>query len=155
MHFPIIKLESLGTARADWDTDLDYEDVTLNYHTDYYGEMYSDAKRESVIRSKWLKELFEGLATIDEEKETITFLDKATILNTLHDYYIKTARELLERAERQQLSAYEFREAGRHFRDYYSLFVHDYGKTSMSFVEDAQYYAGETLQIGNIFDAHY
>ena len=155
MHFPIIKLESLGTAREDWDIDLGYEDSCLNEHTDYYGEIYSPESRREVIESDWLKELLEGIATIDTEKETITFLDKATIQNTLYDYYVQAARELYEGASKQRVSGWNFREAGSRFRGFYTLFMEDYGQTSMSFVEHAHYYAGETRQIGNIFDAHF
>ncbi len=57
-------------------------------------------------------------------------------------------------AGKQLIRGYDFRSVGERFRDFDTLFVDDYGKTSLQFVEDAQYYAGETRQIGNIFDAH-
>lgn len=155
MHFPIIKLEPIDLAREDWDMDLGYEDGCLNEYTDYYGEIYSPEDRRAVIESKWLKELLDGIATIDTEKETITYLDKQTIQNTLDDYYLQKATELFEKAGQQRIRGYDFRSAGERFRDFYTLFVEDYGKTSLSFVEDALYYAGETRQIGNIFDAHF
>lgn len=155
MHFPIIKIESLGTAREDWDINLSYEDACLNEHTDYYGDIYSPEERRDVIKSDWLKELLDGIATIDTEKETITFCDLLTIKNTLYDYYTQKAQELSEAASRQELRGYDFREAGYRFRGFNTLFVDDIGKTSLDFVEDAVYYAGETRQIGNIFDAHY
>lgn len=154
MHFPIIKIEPIDLAREDWDIDLNYEDSCLNEHTDYYGTIYPPEARRRVIESKWLKELLEGIATIDTEKETITYLDKATIQNTLYDYYVQAARELCIGASEQRVSGWNFRNAGESFRDFDTLFVEDYGKTSLQFVEDAQYYAGETRQIGNIFDAH-
>lgn len=155
MHFPIIKLEPIDLAREDWDIDLGYEDSCLNENTDYYGELYRPAERREVIESGWLKELLDGIATIDTEKETITFCDLLTIKNTLYDYYIEKVQELSEMASQQRLSGWDFRDAGKHFRGFYTIFVEDYAKTSMSFVEDAQYYAGETRQIGNIFDAHF
>lgn len=155
MHFPIIKIEPINLAREDWDIDLNYEDSCLNEHTDYYGEIYSPEERRRVIESKWLKELLEGIATIDTEKETITYLDKQTIQNTLYDYYVQVARELCEEASKQRVSGWDFRNAGSRFRDFYTLFMENYGKTSLQFVEDAVYYAGETRQIGNIFDAHF
>ena len=154
MHFPIIKIEPIDLARDGWDIDLNYEDSCLNEHTDYYGDIYPPEARRRVIESKWLKELLEGIATIDTEKETITFLDKATIQNTLYDYYLQQAETLFKEAGKQLIRGYDFRSAGERFRDFDTLFVDDYGKTSLQFVEDAQYYAGETRQIGNIFDAH-
>lgn len=155
MHFAIIKIEPIDLPREDWDIDLGYEDSCLNENTDYYGEVYSEEERKRVINSKWLKELLEGIATIDTEKETITYLDEQTIRNTLHEYYLQSASTLLEDAENRRISGYDFRSAGRKFRGFETLFVDEYGKTSLSFVEDALYYAGETRQIGNIFDAHF
>lgn len=155
MHFPIIKIEPIDLAREDWDIDLDYEDACLNEHTDYYGELYDPEARREVIESVWFKKLLKGIATIDTEKETITFLDKETIQNTLDDYYAQTARELCEAASKQKVSGWDFLVAGSRFRGFYTLFMEDYGKTSLQFVEDARYYAGETRQIGNIFDAHF
>ena len=155
MHFPIIKIEPIDLPKEAWSTDLDYDDWTLNEHTDYYGDIYNAEERKQVIKSNWLKELFDGIATIDTERETITFLDKQTIRNTLYDYYIQKVQELSEAASQQKLSGYNFRDAGYRFRGFYTLFMEGYGKTSLQFVEDAQYYAGETWQIGNIFDAHF
>ena len=99
--------------------------------------------------------MLDGIATIDTEKETITYLDKRTIQNTLNDYYLQAVSELSEIAAQRRISGYSFCSAGTRFRDFYTLFVEDYGKTSLDFVEDALYYAGETRQIGNIFDAHF
>jgi len=155
MHFPIIKIEPIDLAREDWDIDLDYEDACLNEHTDYYGEIYPSEARREVIESEWFKEMLDGIATIDTEKETITYLDLLTIQNTLYDYYIQSARELCDAASQQRVSGWDFRNAGTRFRGFYSLFMEDYGKTSLQFVEDAKYYAGETRRIGNIFDAHF
>lgn len=154
MHFPIIKIEPIDLAREDWDDYLNYEDATLNENTDYYGELYTPEERRKVIESGWLKELLEGIATIDTENETITFLDKETISKSLNRYFRERAAELLERAEQGRMRGYDFRDAGANFRGFYTLFVDGYGKTSLDFVEGALYYAGETKQIGNIFDAH-
>lgn len=155
MHFPIIKIEPIDLAREDWDIDLNYEDACLDEHTDYYGEIYSADERRAVIKSDWLKELLDGIATINTKDETITFCDSQTIKNTLYDYYLQKASELFEKAGQQEISGYDFRSAGARFRDFYTLFLEDYCMTSLEFVEDAAYYAGETRQIGNIFDAHY
>lgn len=155
MHFPIIKIEPIDLAREDWDIGLGYEDATLNEHTDYYGELYSPEDRKAVIESKWFKELFAGIATIDTEKETITFLDRGTIEKTLQDYYLEAAKSLYYEAQKERVSGYSFRSAGERFRDFYPLFVEGYGMTSLQFVENAPYRTGQTVQIGNIFDAHF
>lgn len=151
MHFPIIKIEPIDLARKNWDIDLDCEDPVLQENTDYYGEIYSESERREVIESSWLKKLFEGIATIDTEEETITFLNSDTISTTLNEYFHDCANELFAMEE---LSGFDFRQVGICFRDYATLFVIEHGMTSVQFVEDAIFRAGKTFRIGNIFDAH-
>lgn len=153
MHFPIIKIEPIDLDRENWDIDLDYEDPVLQENTDYYGELYSEPERRQVIESSWLRNLFEGIATIDTKEETITFLNRDTISTTLNEYFHDCANSLFAMEE---LSGFDFRQVGRHFRDYYTLFVgvEGCGMTSVQFVEDAVFRAGNTFRIGNIFDAH-
>ena len=154
MHFPIIKIEPLDLPREDWDVDLP-EDATLCDNTDYYGDIYSAGDRYVVIRTTWLKELLDGIATIDEDAETITFLDRDTIRETTQSYYKDLTEKLSEMAEDGKMSQYDLWVASRRFRDFYTLFYIDYGMTSLQFVDEAIYYAGQTMQIGNIFDAHF
>lgn len=153
MHFPIIKIEPIDLPREDWDIDLDCEDPVLQENTDYYGEIYSESERRKVIESSWLKRLLEGIATIDTNEETITFLDSDTISTTLNEYFHDCANRMFAMEE---LSGFDFREVGKYFRANYTLFVFvdGCGATSVQFVEDAIYRAGKTFRIGNIFDAH-
>lgn len=156
MHFPIIAIESLETDRADWKRDLGYEDSALNEHTDYYGEMYSEVERRRYIKSGHLAKLLDGIATVDTERETITFLDADTINKTIQDYFQSKAKELTAQSF---LSGWAFKNVGFYWRGsstmFFKCFEYQYGQTSVDFVEAAPYHAGETVQIGNIFDAHY
>lgn len=155
MHFPIISLEDMSVDKADFMSDIDYEDSVLNAHTDYYGEIYTEEERRRVICSRWLADLLFGIATIDTEAETITFLDAETIESTMRQYYIEITKRLYEQAEDGELRLYDLEEAAECFRGCDALFYKEYGMTSMMFVREASYYAGQTLKFGNIFDAHY
>ena len=154
MHFPIICIEDLDTPIEDWNIDLDCEDSVLNYHTDYYGELYSKEERKEVINSDWLKELFDGIAVIDTDKETITICDEKTVRHTLEDYFEETLEHLYKMAKAHRLQGYDLRNAGFEYKGFWTLFYYHYGMTSLGFVEDAVYYARKTFKIGNIFDAH-
>lgn len=155
MHFPIIKFESIDSDKKDWDINLPFEDPCLTEHTDYYGDLYSEEERKNVIHSKWLKELFEGIATINEEEETITILDSDTVRNTLNKYYEEIVDELKQLADAEKLTPYQIRRAGESYKDFDTLFYYGYGRTSFDFIEDCLYMPGTTLRIGNIFDAHF
>lgn len=157
MHFAIISIESLQTDRADWTDNLDYEDETLNANADYFGEMYSAEDRKRYIQGSSLARLLDGIATVDAEKETITFLDADTINKTIQDYFRDKVQELADKA---LLSGWDFRNAGREWRDFDTMFWNNlewcgYGQTSVGFVESAPYFAGKTVAIGNIFDGHF
>ena len=159
MHFPIITIENFDTPVEDWETDLDYEDSTLNYHTDYYGEMYSEEDRKTYIESGSLEQILDGIATVDRENEAITFLDAETIRSTIGNYFEEVLYELRKKAEEGNLCGYELRKEGYYWRDWYTMFYdmtegYGHGETSMDFVEDAKWKAGRTVRIGNIFDAH-
>lgn len=154
MHFPIICIEKLDTPKEEWVANLPYDDRTLNEHTDYYGEMYTKEERLDVIRSKWLKDLFDGFATVDARKGTITFLDQDTVARRFKDYLINITEELYNKAKVHNLHAYELRLAGIEYKGFSTLFYKDYGQTSFDFIDDAKYMAGQTFRIGNIFDAH-
>lgn len=154
MHFPIIKLEPTFLDKEDWDVDLDYEDSTLNYHTDYYGEIYSDKERRGVIESAWLKDLLDGIAIVDEEKEAIQLLDAETIRKTLQDYLVQLTARHAEEAKAGKLRESDVFCDMFYYKGYWAMFYLDRGYTSYEFVEDAAYYAGNVYRIGNIFDAH-
>lgn len=154
MHFPIIEILSEGQERGEYSHM--YEDATLNYFTDYYGEEYTEEDRKDTIKSEWLEEFFEGIAKVDPEKETITFLSNTEIANTLHRYYFDLLERLAEVKTGVCMLFYQLRLAGTEYRDNPVMFWKDgCGHTSMGFIEDATFYAGQTFKIGNIYDAHY
>lgn len=155
MHFPIIAIESLETEKADFTEELNYDDSTLNRYCDYYGEKYDEEEREKVIKSGWLKKLLEGIATIDEEKETITFLDEETIRCTIWKYLVELTQRLHDDAVDDKLTVFDLRWAAKEYKEYSTLFYVGYGQTSFEYIEDAPYMAGQTVKIGNIFDAHF
>lgn len=155
MHFPIIVIEEAYTKKADFIDTIDYEDGTLNHYTDYYGEEYTSEERKNVIKSKWLKELFSGIATIDVKRETITFLDADTIKATICQYMVDLTKRLHEQAENGEMSCFQFRWAGVEYKGCSAMFYKGCGFTSFQFIEDAPYYAGQTYKFGNIFDAHF
>lgn len=156
MHFSIISLEDPSVDKADFLRELPFEDPTIEAFTDYYGDRYNASKREDVIKSWWLPKLFEGIATIDTENETITFLDEDTIRMTLKDYLRECVEKINERFEDGKLDFFEFREIGRHYKGADTMFyLDDHAETSADFMEDAIYRAGKSYKIGHIFDAHW
>ena len=160
MHFPIICIENMATPKEYWH-EPDREDFCLNKHIDYYGEQYSAEERKDVITSGWLERLFDGIATVDSDAETLTFKDAKTIRFTIQDWFTDETERLHKMAVAGRLNAFDLRTAGEEFRGCLTLFYNCmedtgccYGLTSMDFVEDAKYFAGKTVAIGNIFDAH-
>jgi len=155
MHFPLIKFEKIDTPIEDWDIDVDPESVSIQANTDYYGELYNAEERRSIIESKWLKNFFDGIAIIDTEKETITFLNPDVIDTTLKNYLIHVTSDLYVEAQKKKLRGYSLRSAGKYYKDCISMFnIDDYWQDSFDFIDDAHFHAGETWMIGNIFDAH-
>lgn len=156
MHFPIIAIENLETKKADFVKSLNYDDATLNRWCDYYGEPYSEEDRKEVIRSKWLKALFDGIAVINEEDETLTVLDRETVENTIKEYLINLTEDLHYKAEKGELSIFDIRFAAKEYKGYCTLFyVNGYGQTTLEYIEGTQWLAGRTFKIGNVFDAHF
>lgn len=157
MHFPIIQLcgdpEDIGVTPSEM-----YEDSVIQSWTDYIGDKYTDEERDGVIKSEWLKSLFEGIADIDPDKGTITFLSKDKITETLQKYFSDVIEKLseLDINESIYMLFWNLRDKGTHYKDCYFLFWKDgYAQTSMGFIEDTPFNAGETLYIGDIYDAHF
>lgn len=161
MHFPIICIENVATPKEKWH-EPDCEDACLNEYTDYYGEQYSEEERKEVINSAWFEDLFQNIAVVNKEKETITFLDPDILEKNIQKYLKIQAMQLVVKAEEKGLRVYDFWKAAAQYRGYDTLFYdcsdssgYGYGKTSMDFIEDSTYHAGQTVKIGNIFDAHF
>lgn len=154
MHFPIIEILGEGEERG-YSIHGMYEDTTLNYFTDYFGEPYSKTEREDVINSGLFADFFKGIATVDPEKETITFLSRETIVGTLHDYYVNLVNNLAAPATSISELFSELRFAGEYYKGDSMMFIFaGAGKSSMQFIEDAPHLAGQTFKIGEIYDAH-
>lgn len=154
MHFPIIEILGEGEWRGYSMQDM-YDDATINYFTDYFDEPYSKKEREDVINSGIFADFFKGVATVDPEKETITFLSRETIVGTLHDYYVNLVNNLAAPATSVSELFSELRFAGQYYKGDKMMFMFaGYGRTSMQFIEDAPLLAGQTFKIGEIYDAH-
>ena len=158
MHFPIISISTKKIPKKEWAESLSYDDATLAYFTDYYGELYPANERQKLLRSAGFKALFSGLAEVDSGKGEIRVFSKEQIINTLKSYYA----DLLEELQKEQeepigwSTFYKLREQGYNYKHCDDLFVVDgCSYTSMQFIEDLLFYADKTLYIENIFDAHY
>lgn len=155
MHFPIVEILSDGEKKGQFSHIFDEGDTTINYFTDYAGEKYRKAERDYLIHGDNFADFFEGIANVDPEKETITFLSKETIVGTLHDYYVNLVNNLAAPATSVSELFSELRFAGEYYKNDSMMFIFaGYGKSSMQFIEDAPYLAGQTFKIGEIYDAH-
>ena len=153
MHFSIVEIVTL---KDNFGMSIE-DDVTLQYFTDYYGDEVSKSERKKTLSQ--LKTLLKGLAVVDVEKGEITVDSEDVIRRNLIEYHKKLLEELKADAEKDQAiwrRFFKLRQAGYHFEDSYMMFFSNgCGQTSMQFVEDLVLYAGETLYIGKIYDAHY
>ena len=157
MHFPIIVLEEYETQPEDWLQELPVDDGCLLYNTDYYGEKYDDDMRWGVIKSNWLKDVFEGIAIVDPVTECLYFQSEQTIRDTLKKYYTDGVDRLSNLIKTGAPMYYDVTSFGKRYKDDFTLYFshkEGYAQTSLSFIDDAPYYAEKTLRIGNIFDAH-
>lgn len=154
MHFPIIEIVSDKNELGKFGI---YEDVTLEYFTDYYGDEYSEEERIETIEQ--LKEFFDGLATVNVENGTVTVNSSGTIRHDLIEYHKKLLEKLRNEADKDESISRRFlelRKAGHFYKDDDAMFFYDGGGyTSMQFVEDLVFSAGKILYIGKIYDAHY
>ena len=154
MHFPIIEIKSKDFKDQDFSI---YDDDTLEYYTDYYGEEYNSAERMKLIESEWFSELFEGIGKVIPEKEVIQIFDEDTVCKTLDGYFCDVLEELEHYKDDDRIwrKFFAFRNAGVEYKHCSALFFYNgCGFTSMQFMEDVIYNAGEELYIGDIFDAH-
>lgn len=156
MHFPIIILEKPDTDVDNWDIDVPTNDACIESHTDYTGGLYDKQERNDVINSPWLRDLLDGYATLDTEKETITFLDKDMCDRRFKDYLEDFTKDLYEKAQERTLDHYDLIDLVENYKGYWCLFVVEtFCETSLRFVDYAKWRAGKTYRIGNIVDAHY
>lgn len=141
------------TVKERNESSVDYDDSTLNYYCDYFGEPFSANERKEAIKD--LSSLFEGIASIDTSRGIIKFFSKEDIKTTLDKYYWDTVRDLTSTTETGWLRFFHLRELGAHYKQDYTIFIVDgCTMTSMQFFEDCYHHADKDLFIGQIFDAH-
>lgn len=158
MHFPIIQLDTVPLSEMKYPHT--YDDATILAETDYVGDEYNSEHRKHFIRDI-LPNSFEGIATVDPEAETITFLDKDTIKHTILNYFkecVSNIKKHIDDVEFRDKAVwnvgYAFREFGKYYKSYYYLFFHNgYAQTSIEFLEDYACHP-KVMYIGHIIDAH-
>ena len=157
MHFPIICLTHSDDPEKFASYQEIEEDGIIQANTDYVGKKYSkEDRRRLIIESDYLKNVFRGIATINPEEETLTFLPDEQIRETLHNEYKYILELLQERLDSGRFCGWDLRDAGNIFRGCeYLFYVEDCGLTSMRLVENAIYYTNKTFYFGNVYDAHF
>ena len=154
-HAAIVELQPYKVNKDDWvDQNYMLNDPGIQYHTEYVGDCFSDNERKEYIK-KDLVELFSGIATIDTEKETITFLTEEEITETVMKEIQHAISKIRSGFSLGSDSFYYFRFYGRWFRQDYTIIWSELSSyTSAQFIEDAKYKAGETYYIGAVYDYH-
>lgn len=157
MHFPIIELKDHRIPKDERMSAYElYDDSCINYNTDYVGDEYTEVQRKNYLMSGSLQKLFEGIATVNVVEESITFLNYNTVDSTTRAQMKECLERLLKSLEgdgrvRPNDLVYE----GQLWRNHEELFHYEScAHTSGNLVSDAVWYAGKTLYIGAIFDAH-
>lgn len=156
MHFPIIQIcKTRNDAKQNRITEFSlYEDSTVNYFTDYVGDTYTEKQRKEYLREDYLKNLFAGIADVDETGK-ISFHSEEEIRATLLEEYKKVLESLTEQNEKGHIRGYDFRNAGEYFRGCDEMFYFEScTQCSGAFMEDTPYFAGKTFYVGAIIDAH-
>lgn len=154
-HAAIVELQPYKIYKYNWvKQDVLNEDIGIQYHADYIGDCYSTRDRKAFINND-LPKLFEGIATVDTKKETITFLSEKEIEDTIKKEIAKAVSFIQRNIALGDKTFFNFRYAGRWFRQDYTIIWSDLASyTSAQFMEDAKYKAGETLYIGAVYDYH-
>ena len=154
MHFPVIELLKEKKPKEEWADCFSVSgDETILSETDYVADPYNDEERKEAINGH-ITEMFKGIATINYEEESLTFLSRDEIAKTILRAKKEAIEHLLEHYE-NNLWYIDIRQAGKYYRDNWSLFwFNNCGYTTAQFIEDTPYYAGQTFYFGNILDAH-
>lgn len=154
--FNIIQLqkEPLNEDNALTEIDIN-EDSLVCSESDYLrGTVDDDIRRDIIHRD--LPGLFEGIATVDPEKETVTFLSRDTIRQTLRKEMAAVAARLMAEATKEEPNMFfwKVRQAGKRFRGCRDMFHIDCPELSGQFFEDAESRHGKTYHVGAIISAH-
>ena len=154
-HAAIVELQPYKIYKYNWvEPDVLNEDIGIQYHADYVGDIFSNKDRKSFIKND-LPELLEGIATVDPVRETITFLSAKEIEDTVKKEIAKAVSFIQRNIAMGDKTFFNFRYAGKWFRQDYTIIWSELASyTSAQFIEDAKYKEGETMYIGAIYDYH-
>lgn len=134
------------------------EDANLANHSDYLGDVRP--YRERIDAIKRLKEVFAGIADIDARRGTMKVLDAETIRKAIRAERKELLTKHLAALEGKDNAVFDsmrLRLDVQDFRRSPSMFCLDgaSSETSMQFVENLPYLAGQTLYLGTVIEAHY
>ena len=154
MHFPIIELTNHKLEAHDWIQEKDlWDDVFVESHTDYISDVDSAEERRGWL--EWLPEFFEGLADVDLDKDEIHFKSKEEIEKTLDSYYREIVEKMEDSDQKGWRRFFDIRRYGECYKDADAIFyAFGCSQSSMQFIEDCYHYAGQTVYIGGVVDAH-
>lgn len=154
MHFAIIEIKDAPIKKDERMSDCElYDDTTLQYFSDYFGDVYSEKERKDFIKQGRIVGIMSGLGKINARSGSIRLFDEATIRQTLELQVVHDMDEI--RKKGGAIKPDDLRYVGEYWRGYNDMFHFEGGcRCSGSFVSDLTWYAGKTLYIGNIFDAH-
>lgn len=134
------------------------EDANLANHSDYLGDVRP--YRERIDAIKRLKDVFAGITDIDARRGTMKVLDAETIRKTIRAERKELLTKHLAALEGEDNAVFDsmrLRLDVQDFRRSPSMFCLDgaSSETSMQFVENLPYLAGQTLHLGTVIEAHY
>lgn len=154
--FNIIQLqkEPLNEDNALTEEDINKNNLVCSESDYLRGTVDNDVRRDIIRRE--LPGLFEGIATVDPEKETVTFLSRDTIRQTLQREIATVTARLMEEATKEEPNMFfrKVRLAGERFRGCQDMFHIDYPELSGQFFQDAEDRHGMTYYVGAIISAH-
>ena len=158
MHFPIIELKDKRVPKDERMSECElYDDSCVGYFTDYVGDEYTDEERHDYFQGGRLQKLLKGIATVDtRDFGSITFLDADTIRDTIKKEMLDIAAAIQDKILKdERVRPDDVKYEAEFWRGFDDLF-HFEGRvcTSGNLISDAVWYAGKTLYIGAIFDAH-
>lgn len=158
MHFPIIELKDKRVPKDERMSECElYDDYCVNYYTDYVGDEYTESERRDLFQNGGLQRLFNGIAKVNTKGfGSITFLDADTIRDTIKKEMLDIAAAIQNKILKdERVRPNDVMYEADFWRGFEDLF-HVEGRvcTSGNLISDAVWYAGKTLYIGAIFDAH-
>lgn len=132
-----------------------YDNDIVNYYSDYIRDEINNPKerKEALLG---LAEDLKGVAAVDIEEETVTFLDPDTVKETYRANMEAKLAELNAKARAGRLDDILFRVCGAEFRNNNDLIVLDDGGTMclVTFIGNMTYPGERMFHVGAILNAH-